>query len=105
MNPFPVQALQTEITVHWAIHGRGMMNSLNPLDHAWNFDSATVAKHRLRAVTRADRQACGDGKWVKVRWRGVGIPWNAYASPSPIVKELIRHWEREDKPRYRWKWR
>ncbi len=105
MNRFPDGALQTNITAHWAIRTHGIANSLNPLDHPWNFHSATVAKHRLRAVTRADRQACGDGKWVKVRGRGVGSPSAAYASPSPIVKELIRHWEREDKPRYRWETR
>lgn len=65
-------------------------------------DSSAVAKRRVRAVTRADRQASGDGKWVKVRGRGVGVPWTCYISLNPVVKDLIRHWEREDKPRYRW---
>ncbi len=91
------------ITLNWMVDPRGLADSKNPLDHPWNFDSATVAKHRLRAATRADRIACGDGKWVKVREKVVCmIPWQAYASESPIVHELLRHWERQDKARYRW---
>lgn len=106
MNPFPLQAAQTEITVHWAIHGRGMMNSLNPLDHPWNFDSATVAKHRLKAITASDRKANGDGKWVKIKDRDTYlIPWQMYGSAIPAGEKLLKQWEREDKARYRWKWR
>ena len=29
--------------------------------------SASVARHRLLAITRSDRAACNDGRWVKVR--------------------------------------
>lgn len=64
---------------------------------------AKVARVRLQSTTRKDRAACGDGKWVKVRDKVVCmIPWQAYASESPTVHELLRHWERQDKARYRW---
>jgi len=91
------------ITLSWLVDPQGIANAFNPLDHPWKFDSATVAKHRLRAVIRADRQACGDGKWVKVSDRVVcRIPWKVYASENPIVQDLLRNWQRQDKARCRW---
>lgn len=71
---------------------RGMANSLNPLDHPWNFDSAMVAKHRLRAITRTDRRACDDGKWTKVS-EGYYFEW-PLSEPEPVFVAK--------KPRYRW---
>lgn len=91
------------VAQNWA--SAGIANAITPETDPFWFTPAQIARHRLRAVVRADREACGDGKWVKVRGRGVGVPWTAYASKNPIVKELIRHWEREDKSRYRWEWR
>lgn len=105
MNPFPLQHLQTDISVQWAIHSDGLANSLNPLDHPWNFDSAMVAKHRLRAVTRADRQACGDGKWVASRreldfWDFLIVGGEIYLHGKRIESEaeVVRYF----KQRYRW---
>lgn len=107
MSPWPLGDLQAQVTMQWVINSRGMANSLNPLDHPWNFDSATVAKHRLRSITRADRLACGDGKWVKAMnsmfWSKVvayafgHLDWGKPMSLSEVCRNL--------KPRYRWEWR
>lgn len=68
--------------------------------------SAETAKIRLHGIVAQDRKACGDGKWVKFREKQVcKIPWQAYMSDNPDVKECIRHWERQDKAAYRWKYR
>lgn len=105
MNPWPLADLQTEITIQWVFHPRDLANSLNPLDHPWNFDSAMVAKHRLRCITRADREACNDGKWVASRRRP--DLWDVLIAGS----ELYLHGKRVEseadvarffKPRYRW---
>ncbi len=92
MNPWPLGDLQTDITMQWVINSRGLGNSLNPLDHPWNFDSAMVAKHRLRAVTQADRNACGDGKWVEKCHGGLYEIWVGHDMVGYELK----------KPRYRW---
>ncbi len=98
MNPWPLSDLQTDITMHWVINTRGMGNSLNPLDHPWNFDSATVAKHRLRFVIKADRESCESWRWVKKK--GTTYTPIAYSPHTPI--DLLRFWWRNDKARYRW---
>jgi len=105
VNPWPLGDLQTDITMHWVINARGMANSLNPLEHPWNFDSATVAKHRLRAVTRADREACSDGKWVASRrrpdlWDILIVGADLYLDGRLVESEsdVARYF----KPRYRW---
>ncbi|WP_414490158.1 hypothetical protein [Stenotrophomonas maltophilia] len=88
-----------------AIRSRGMANQLNPLDHPWNFDSAMVAKHRLRCITGADREACNDGKWVPMQ-RGLDF-WDVLITRGEVylrgrraldVAEIKRYF----KPRYRW---
>lgn len=89
--PFPLQGLQTDIAMQLAICSRGMANSLNPLDHPWNFDSATVAKHRLRAVVALDRAACPAYRWVRAGLREIRGSWLA---PSRRIYE-------SGKPRYR----
>jgi hypothetical protein len=68
--------------------------------------SAEKAKDRLRHVVAQDRKACGDGSWVR-RWDRVvcKIPWRAYMSKNPDVVALVKHWEYQDKARYRWQWR
>ncbi|HEL4199749.1 TPA: hypothetical protein UM365_000563 [Stenotrophomonas maltophilia] len=105
MNPWPLADLQTEITIQRVFHPRDLANSLNPLDHPWNFDSAMVAKHRLRCITRADREACNDGKWVASRRRP--DLWDVLI----VGSELYLHGKRVEseadvarffKPRYRW---
>lgn len=92
MNPYPLGGPPPEITLKWAFHPRDLANSLNPLDHPWNFDPSMVAKHRLRAIVRTDREACGDGKWVKVS-EGFYFEW-PLDEPRPIFVA--------NKPRYRW---
>lgn len=68
--------------------------------------SAELARIRLNAVVAQDRKACGDGKWVK-RWdrQLCKIPWQSYMSKNPDVVALVKHWEYQDKARYRWQWR
>lgn len=87
----------------------GMESSINPLNNPWEFGSATVAKHRLRAVTKADRKACGDGKWVcrykapfmlfdlilQAYWRDEQV----FYKGKPVSTEVALH---ALKPRYRW---
>lgn len=51
----------------WDNRSLSARNIFNPIDHPWKFDSKAVAHHRLLAITRSDRAACGDGRWVKVR--------------------------------------
>lgn len=80
------------VTLQWEVRARDITNSLNPIDHPWNFDSSTVAKCRVRDVVWADRSRCGDGKWV--------------ARPS-VEFVGIDQWSRflfktAGKPRYRW---
>lgn len=105
MNPWPLADLQTEITIQWVFHPRDLANSLNPLDHPWNFDSAMVEKHRLRCITGADREACNDGKWVPMQ-RGLDF-WDVLITRGEVylrgrraldVAEIKRYF----KPRYRW---
>lgn len=65
--------------------------------------SADIAMDRVRSIVRIDRQACGDGKWVKVKDRVLcAVPWQTRLSTNPIVQEFVRHWDRQDKARYRW---
>ncbi len=52
------------ITLRWLVDPRGLGDALNPLDHPWNFDTATVAKSRLRAIVRIDREAFPVSRWV-----------------------------------------
>lgn len=80
------------ITLHWLVDSRGLANTLNPLDHPWNFDPATVAKHRLRSIVRADRKACGDGKWVCRSY----VDWVGFDVDGSYLFETV------GKPRYRW---
>lgn len=95
------------ITLHWLVDPRGQANTLNPLDHPWNFATATVAKHRLRSVIRADREACGDGKWV---FRGSVLGRLALFTPlnlgsiiyhcgKALTEEQVN---RLSRPHYRW---
>lgn len=107
--PFPLQALQTDIAMQLAIRSRGMANQLNPLDHPWNFDSAMVAKHRLRCITGADREACNDGKWVccyrptsflfdavmNAFWAGRVVTYRGKPVSMAVALRFL-------KPRYRW---
>lgn len=96
---------------------RQLSGALNQLETnkrwegAWNIGtgfltSADAAKFRLHQVVAQDRKACGDGKWVK-RWDRelCKIPWQAYMSKNSWVVALVKHWERQDKARYRWQWR
>lgn len=95
------------ITLHLLVDPGGLANAFNPLDRPWNFDSATVAKHRLRSIIRADREACGDGKWV---FRGsvlgrlatfapVTLGCILYYRGKAITDEQVARWSR---PHYRW---
>ncbi len=109
MNPWPLADLQTEMTIQWVFHPRDLANSLNPLDHPWNFDSAMVAKHRLRCITRADRDACNDGKWVccyrptsflfdavmSAFWAGRVVTYRGKPVSMAVALRFL-------KPRYRW---
>lgn len=109
--PLPLQALRTDIAMQLAIRSRGMANSLNPLDHSWNFDSATVAKHRLRAVVRSDREVCQTARW---RLRPSYFGSKSYLAKAQLEmlagrealfcgKRVTREeLSRMRKPRYRW---
>ncbi|HEY8331550.1 MAG TPA: hypothetical protein VIO83_09520 [Pseudomonas sp.] len=72
--------------------------------------SAETAKERLKAISKQDREACNDGKWVK-RWRDPLAGWDirmgstacapiAYLYGRPVTDpaEVQRYF----KPRYRW---
>lgn len=72
--------------------------------------SAETAKERLKAISKQDREACNDGRWVK-RWRDPLAGWHistvssscepiAYLYGRPITDptEIKRYF----KPRYRW---
>lgn len=69
--------------------------------------TSAIARMRLKSATRRDREACGDGKWVKaensVLWSAVVAyafgyrDWGKPMSLSEVYRNL--------KPRYRWEWR
>ncbi|PJL51474.1 hypothetical protein B9Y74_05620 [Stenotrophomonas maltophilia] len=54
--------------------------------------TSAIAKMRLKSAIRSDRQACGDGKWVKVS-EGMYFSW-PMGEPEPVFIGC--------KPRYRW---
>lgn len=54
--------------------------------------SAILAKARLHQIVKADRESCGDGKWVKVS-EGMYFSW-PMGEPEPVFIGC--------KPRYRW---
>jgi hypothetical protein len=82
-------------------------------DEVWllaHFGStASIAKMRLKASTRADREACGDGKWVccyrptswlfdavmNACWHGGEITYRGRRVSMVVALRFL-------KPRYRW---
>lgn len=77
----------------WIAGAHGLLNSLNPIDHPWNFDSATVAKHRLRSVIRADRDAFPVSRWVGTKTYTVRLGCHRIDSATYERKRHYR-WER-----------
>lgn len=106
INPNPFAMCQRS-EWKWLISSQDALNSLNPIDHPWNFDSSTVAKRRLRDVVRADRSRCGDGKWVlaDTSWDRLYRLGSAVARLSfarQNVAEIAEAYCRAAKTRYRW---
>lgn len=82
----------------WLAGAHGLQNSLNPIDHPWNFDTATVAKSRLREIVRADRKACPVSHWVatstySVRPSRILIP-GTYVYLITDARKRHYRWER-----------
>lgn len=102
MKDFSAYKAAPSIVVQWAMPSRGWENSLNPLDHPWNFDSAAVAKSRLRAVIQADRRAIPVWRWVATsRYTAKPKPVKfiqglVFCFNSPMPSGFKRHyrWER-----------
>lgn len=85
----------------------GIANQFNPLDQPSMFDGRTVARHRARAITRADRRACGDGKWVLTdapwdRLCRLGLVLAGLSFARQNVAEIAEAYCRAAKTRYRW---
>ncbi|MFK3845304.1 hypothetical protein [Stenotrophomonas sp. NPDC078853] len=106
MNPNPFAMCQRS-EWRWLISSQDALNSMNPIDDPWNFDSSTVAKRRLRDVVRADRSQCGDGKWILA-----DAPWDRLCRLGLILAglsfarqncaEIAEAYCRAAKTRYRW---
>ncbi|HIE0523787.1 TPA: hypothetical protein ACXJLS_000379 [Stenotrophomonas maltophilia] len=96
MTQWPFFGPPPAILLSWRFPPNSWANSLS---------SAMVAKQRLRAVTRADREACNDGKLVPKRretnfWDLLIAGGEVYLRGRRLrdIAEIKRYF----KPRYRW---
>lgn len=82
--------LAAHIDRNWA--SAGIANAITPETDQFWFTPAQIARHRLRAVVRADREACPTGRWVD----------RSLVDVVGIDKDGRWHFAAVGKPRYRW---